>query len=270
MNTLPWHTKLVLALLAFLPLYFVVAALGTKFGIWGWQTGLLALTMGGGVILLGVVALAAVVSLIMALRTKPRSNVLLGAAIIGLLVPGAAFVMFLSAGAKAGDNPIHDIATDTANPPALSEATMTARAQSDANPLSDYQTPLGQLELYKDGVSPELAVKSHAQIITDRKDRPAPLPLGGASKAEGTAAVAAAMGAMGLTEIRADPATGVVEGVSESFWFGFKDDVVARVGDAQIDFRSVSRVGRSDLGANTARIADLRGRTETLLGAASR
>ena len=49
-----------------------------------------------------------------------------------------------------------------------------------------------------------------------------------------------------------------------------KDDVVARVGEAQIDFRSVSRVGMSDLGANTARIIDLRVRTEALLGSASR
>jgi uncharacterized protein (DUF1499 family) len=63
---------------------------------------------------------------------------------------------------------------------------------------------------------------------------------------------------------------GTVEGVAQSFWFGFKDDVVARVGDAQIDFRSVSRVGISDLGANTARIKDLRSRTEALLGTGSR
>lgn len=270
MTQLPWHSKLVLALLAFLPAYFAVAALGTKFGIWSWQTGLLALTMGGGVILLGIVALAALVSLIIGVRAKPRSNPVLGAAIIGLLVPGAVFIAFTAAGSTAKDNPIHDIATDTANPPAFSDATMAARAKSDANPLSDYQVPLGQLELYKDGVSPELAVKSHAQIITARKDRPAPLPLGGASKAEGVAAVAAAMGAMGLENIRTDAEGGMVEGVAETFWFGFKDDVVARVGDQQIDFRSVSRVGRSDLGANTARINELRERTEALLGAASR
>jgi uncharacterized protein (DUF1499 family) len=78
------------------------------------------------------------------------------------------------------------------------------------------------------------------------------------------------MAAMGLTDIRADEATGTVEGVAETFWFGFKDDVVARVGDTQIDFRSVSRVGVSDIGANTARIIDLRTRTEALLGTASR
>lgn len=270
MTNLPLHTKTVLALLAFLPLYFGGAALGTNFGLWGFETGLLALTLGGGVILLGIVALIALVSLILAIRAKPRSNAGLAAAIVGLLLPGAVFVMFLAAGGKAGENPIHDIATDTANPPTFSNATMAAREEEGANPLSDYQTPLGQLELFKDGITPELAIKSHAQIITDRNDRPAPLPLGGAGKAEGVAAVAAAMGAMGLTDIRPDVAAGTVEGVAETFWFGFKDDVVARVSDAQIDFRSVSRVGRSDLGANTARIADLRERTEVLLGAASR
>ncbi len=270
-KTLPWHTKIVIALLAFLPLYFAISALGTKIGIWSWQTGLMALTFGGGTILLGIVALAAVVSLILAVRAKPRSNGLLAIAIIGLLAPAAAFVVFLSAGSKAGENPIHDIATDTANPPMFSAETMAAREAAGANPLSNYQTPLGQLELYED-VGPELAVRSHAQIITDRKDRPAPLPLGGADTPDGVAAVMAAMGAMGLTDIKAtgDAQGGMVEGVATSFWFGFKDDVVARVGQQQIDFRSVSRVGRSDLGANTARIIELRQRTETQLGSASR
>lgn len=269
-KTLPWHTKLVLALLAFMPLYFMVAALGTKFGIWGWMTGLLTLTLGGGVILLGIMALAALVSLIIAARATPRSNGLLATAIIGLLVPGAAFVLFMAAGSTAADNPIHDISTDTGNPPAFSAETLAKREAAGANPLADYQTPLGKIEVFKEGIPPQLAVKSHAQIITDRKDRPAPLPLGGASKAEGVAAVAAAMAQMGLKDIRKDEAAGTVEGVAETFWFGFKDDVVARVGDQQIDFRSVSRVGQSDLGANTARIVDLRNRTETLLGAASR
>ena len=270
-KNLPRHTKLVLALLAFLPLYFMIAALGTKLGVWDWKFGLMALTFVGGMVLLGVTALVAVVSLILAARIKPRRNGPLAAAIVGLLVPGAALVLFMTAGGKAEQNPIHDIATDTGNPPAFSAATLAAREAAGANPVSDYQTPLGQLELFKNaGVSPELAVKSHAQIITDRKDRPAPLPLGGAGKAEGVAAVAAAMGAMGFTDIRPDPATGMVEGVAETFWFGFKDDVVARVGDSQIDFRSVSRVGVSDLGANAARIAELRQRTEALLGAASR
>jgi uncharacterized protein (DUF1499 family) len=264
-KTLPWHTKIVLALLAFLPLYFAVSALGTKIGIWGWQTGLMALTFRGGTILLGIVALAAVVSLIFAIRAKPRSNGLLAIAIIGLLAPAAAFVVFLSADAKAGDNPIHDVATDTADPPMFSAETMAAREQDGANALSNYQTPLGDLPLYE-GVAPELAIKSHAQIITDRYASLAPLPLAGANRADAVAAVAAAMGNMGFTDIRTDTAAGTVEGVSQSFWFGFKDDVIARIGENEIDFRSVSRVGRSDLGANADRIADLRGRVAGQIG----
>ena len=270
MNTLPRHTLVVLALLAFLPLYFGIAALGTKFGIWGWQVGLMTLTFFGGMIVLGATAIAALTSLAIAARAKPRRNGPVAIAIIGLLLPGAALTLFMMAGSKASDNPIHDIATDTANPPAFSAATMAAREKAGANPLSDYQTPLGQLAFYGDRVSPELAVKSHAQIITARKDRPAPLPLGGASKAEGVAAVAAAMSAMGFQSVTSDAEAGTVEGVAETFWFGFKDDVVARVGEQQIDFRSVSRVGMSDLGANSARIIELRQRTEALLGSASR
>lgn len=270
MKNLPWHTKLVLALLALLPAWFLVASLGTKFGIWGWQFGLLTMTLSGGMILLALVGIAALVSLVLAWRARPPRKGLVTVGIIGLVAPLAALALFLAAGAKGAANPIHDIATDTGNPPAFSAGTMAARAAAGANPLADYQTPLGQLALFKERVSPELAVKNHAQIITARPDRPAPLPLGGASRAEGVAAVAAAMGQMGLTDIRPDPATGMVEGVAETFWFGFRDDVVARVGETQIDFRSVSRVGISDLGANTARIIELRQRTGAQLGAASR
>lgn len=270
MNTLPKHTKIVLVLVAFVPLYFMIAALGTKIGIWDWRFGLMTLTFGGGMIVIGLLGLAALVSLILGLIAKPRHVLPLVVAAVGLLAVGIVFGFTVGTREKAADNPIHDIATDTANPPAFSAATMAARAEAGANPVSDYQTPLGQLEPYKGRVSKELAVKSYAQIITAQDSRPAPLPLGGATREQGMMAVAAAMEAMGLQDIRQDAAAGTVEAVAETFWFGFEDDVVARVGDAQIDFRSVSRVGVSDLGANTKRINDLRGRTEALLGTAAR
>ena len=63
---------------------------------------------------------------------------------------------------------------------------------------------------------------------------------------------------MGFADVTLVANEGSVEGVAETFWFGFKDDVVARVSNGQIDFRSVSRVGMSDLGANAARITELR------------
>ncbi|WP_299193836.1 DUF1499 domain-containing protein [uncultured Erythrobacter sp.] len=254
---LKWHTKLVLALLVFTPLFFMVAALGTKIGLWSWQTGLGTLTIGGGPIILGLTGVAALVSLGLGVFKKPRSKRVLTVAAIGLLVPLGAFAMLGMMSGTAADNPIHDVATDTANPPSFSPETIRARLQAEANPLSDYQLPLGEIEMYSSS-APELAIKSHAQIINDAYAELSPLPLGGASRADAVAAVAAAMGEMGFADIRTDAEAGRVEGVAETFWFGFKDDVVARVGENQIDFRSVSRVGRSDLGANAARIAELR------------
>jgi uncharacterized protein (DUF1499 family) len=59
--------------------------------------------------------------------------------------------------------------------------------------------------------------------------------------------------------VAADPAAGRIEATATTFWFGFVDDVVVRVrpaagGGSRIDVRSVSRVGKSDVGANAKRI----------------
>ena len=66
---------------------------------------------------------------------------------------------------------------------------------------------------------------------------------------------------MGLEIVTVDEAAGLVEATDTTFWFGFKDDLVVRVREANggsvVDVRSVSRVGMSDLGANAARILAL-------------
>ena len=49
----PWHSRLAFALALALPVYFAIAALGTKFGLWDWRTGLLTLTIKAGPMLLG-------------------------------------------------------------------------------------------------------------------------------------------------------------------------------------------------------------------------
>ena len=214
MTNIAWHTKLVGGLLAFLPLYFIIAALGTKVGLWDWTVGLLTLTFTAGPFLLGIVGLAALVSLIIALTRKPRSKLAIVVAALGLIVPAGMFASFTSVGGTAAANPIHDVATDTANPPAFSDETMAAREASGANPLSDYQTPLGDIEMFagmKES-APQLAIKSHAQIINDTYADLSPLPLGGASKADAVAAVAAAMGNMGFADIRQNVEEGRVEG----------------------------------------------------------
>ena len=252
----PWHSRLALVLALLLPVYFAVAALGTKFGLWGWRTGLITLTIQAGPVLLGIVALIAMVSLIVVLIRQPRTGWLLS--LLALLVPLGIFGTLAYVRGQAADiPPIHDVATDVDNPPTFSQVTLDARTTSDANPLNDYTTPLGELEMWANSEAP-LANQSHAQVIAQAYPDLVPLPTGSASKEDVMVAVAASMMELGFHDVTSDMANSRVEGVAETFWFGFKDDVVARIADGQIDFRSVSRVGVSDLGANAARIAKLR------------
>ena len=66
--------------------------------------------------------------------------------------------------------------------------------------------------------------------------------------------------ALGWAIVAADSATGRLEATATTFWFGFKDDIVVRVtpegSGSRVDVRSVSRVGRSDLGTNARRIRE--------------
>ena len=54
------------------------------------------------------------------------------------------------------------------------------------------------------------------------------------------------------------PADGRIEATDTTRFFGFKDDVVVRVkpegAGSRVDVRSLSRVGKSDVGKNASRI----------------
>src|SRR5438445_16820 len=82
-----------------------------------------------------------------------------------------------------------------------------------------------------------------------------PIPAG---RAFGVAhRTAAGMPAWEITAI--DSAAGRIEATATTRWFGFEDDIVIRVtprgtDSSVVDMRSKSRVGKSDVGANGARI----------------
>ena len=176
MTKAPWHSRFALILALLLPLYFALAALGTKFGLWGWRTGLLTLTIQTGPILMGVVALAALISLIVVLLRKPRKGWLLS--LIALLVPVGIFAGLGHIRSQAADiPPIHDIATDTTVPPTFSQRVLDLRSETKANPLNDYSVPIGEFAMWADSPTP-LAEQSHAQIIAASYPDLAPLPLG--------------------------------------------------------------------------------------------
>ena len=68
----------------------------------------------------------------------------------------------------------------------------------------------------------------------------------------------AAANNLGWEIVATEPAEGRIEATDTTFWFRFKDDIVIRIrpdGTGTIlDARSVSRVGRSDVGKNAARL----------------
>ncbi|WP_114522310.1 DUF1499 domain-containing protein [Altererythrobacter sp. ZODW24] len=249
--------KVALILALLLPVYFMAAALGSKFGLWDWRTGLGTLTMTAGPWLVGIVALIAVIALIAALVRAPRKGWLM--ALIALAIPAGMMAMAANVRSSAADiPPVHDITTDTANPPQYSAATVAAREASDANPLRPFDVPLGQFEPWAEVEG--LKDKTEAQVIAESYPDLAPIITDGDYRMA-LVAVEGEMREAGFSDVRIDAATNTVEGVAETFWYGFKDDVIARVAETEegvrIDFRSTSRVGQSDLGANAKRIETL-------------
>jgi len=69
---------------------------------------------------------------------------------------------------------------------------------------------------------------------------------------------------MGWQIAAVDPAEGRLEATATTKWMGFKDDIVVRIrpdgSGSRVDVRSVSRVGRSDVGANAKRIREFLGK----------
>ena len=132
---------------------------------------------------------------------------------------------------------IHDITTDTVDPPQF--VSLLTRRGASASP-AEY-----------DG--PEAASEQH-EAYPDIQ----PLALGLPVAQAFDAAVAAA-GRMRWEVIAAERDARRVEAIATTFWLRFKDDIVVRVREAgagsRIDVRSKSRIGVGDLGTNARRIS---------------
>jgi fatty-acyl-CoA synthase len=243
--------RLAFVLAVLLPVYFVVAALGTKFGLFEWRIGfgLLVFKL-GALVLFGVFGIA-LIGLILSLVVKPRRGS--GRALVALLVPALALGFVVSVMSKAKTiPPIHDIATNIQDPPQYSPAVVAARAAiGGGNAVTSMTAPVAMLK-----------GKSVGEVGQAANPDIQPLSLA-VPVADATRIAAEAAKAQGLKAVTADAANGRIEAVAESFWFGFKDDVVIRVrpgptaAASVIDVRSTSRVGVSDLGANAKRVRAL-------------
>ena len=138
-----------LLLSAALPVYFAVAALGTKFGWWDWKTGLLTLIIGWGPKLLALALLVALVALVATLFRRPRDG--WRSSVIALAIPLLAFGYLGYVRSTSGAlPPIHDVSTDLTDPPAPSPELAGVRAAAGANPIADLSAPLSASEAYRD------------------------------------------------------------------------------------------------------------------------
>lgn len=192
-----------------------------------------------------------------AAKSSSVSGVLRGTAILcalALAVPG---VMALRSGMSSP--PIHDITTNPDDPP-LYEFVMTDRRASDNSLDLDAAVIAQQRTAYPQLTSITLAVplaEAYGQI------REHVLAQGWHIVGERTPLASETLAPDRDTARAGDDMTASteaqIEAVAQTRIFGFRDDVAIRLRNTdagtQIDMRSASRVGLSDLGANAQRIS---------------
>jgi uncharacterized protein (DUF1499 family) len=219
----------------------VTGPLGYKFLDVSLQTSLVSLlvSLSGG----ALIFLIGLVYLVIAMRSDlvRNRNLVIVSMILGLLPVG---IMGPQMAAAVDVPPIHDITTDTANPPEfVAIVPLRKNAPNGYEYGATEAWPAEKLGATTMEAYPGLKPIESDLSVADAVDR-----------AEAT------LLAMGLEVVAVDRDAGVVEATATTFWFGFKDDMVVRVvGDGEgsrIDLRSMSRVGQSDVGANADRIAD--------------
>jgi uncharacterized protein (DUF1499 family) len=222
--------SLVAAALAALML--LLAGPGVRLDLWSIHTGFNLLRWAA---YLGLAALAVALVQLLVPRWRGQRARLLGLALVLGAVAGGVPWYWRRLADKVP--PIHDISTDTADPPVF-VAVLPLRADA-PNPAT-----------YG---GPELAAEQ-ARGYPDIHPLTLPATPPGAAFARARDAAREA----GWRIVAADSAAGRVEATATTAWFGFKDDVVVRIRPegqgSRVDVRSVSRVGGSDVGTNARRI----------------
>jgi len=176
--------------------------------------------------------LAALLAGIAWLRHHPNrmAGIVFAAAAVLCLVPLSQIVPAF------GKPPIHDIATDPADPPLFSAVLPLRRNAPNAIVPFDVKRTALQRKGYPDIVPLELPVPADAAFAK---------ALDAAKRS-------------GWEIVSSRPSDGVIEATDTTAWFGFRDDVAVRirqrVGGSRIDVRSTSRVGGGDAGKNAQRI----------------
>ena len=247
-----WLILATLATALLAPLVFMLAALGAKLGLWGFGTGF-AITRNVGPLVLGGAIVLGLLTALFAFLVKPRR----GFVVAGLAVAVGLFGFFRLASVQntvASLPFIHDITTDTQDPPVFGSAVMAERNATEGVNTVDYDGKTAPATLPSgergERLVSALQTQAYPEIRTLVLSEPPDVVFGRAEQAARD---------MGWAIKEADRAAGRIDATDTTFWYGFKDDVAIRLRPAagsgtRVDVRSTSRVGGSDLGANAARI----------------
>lgn len=144
----------------------------------------------------------------------------------------------MARGRRGGRVPgMHDITTDTINPPEFVDVLPHRRWALNSPTYGGPQVAARQRAAYPD-IQPLLVEGTRAHVHAVARDL---------------------MTRAGWTVVGDDEAAGRLEAIAVTSWLRFRDDVVVRLtatpdGRTRVDMRSKSRVGRSDLGVNARRI----------------
>jgi fatty-acyl-CoA synthase len=156
--------------------------------------------------------------------------------------------------AVAANPPIHDVATDWADPLVFGPRLVADRGQA-ANPVA--ADPRVQPQPY----NPNLTGTRIAEVNARTCPAAVPVVLAVPVQVAYDKAHAALLG-QGLTLVTENPAAGRIEATATSRYLKLQGDVLVRVkaegAGARVDIRSVSRTGIADLGENCRRIGRLR------------
>ena len=218
---------LIVAILAGLVL--LLAGPGYRLRAWSLPTAFMLLRWGAyGALLATALAAGAL--------WRARGRSLFGLLALAIGVTAVAIPLRLQRAAAAAP-PIHDITTDTANPPAFTAIV----------PLRDGAP--NTLEYSQEVARQQRA--GYPEIKPLILELPVPQAFDLALQAARDA---------GWEIVATDADAGRIEATDTTTFFGFKDDVVVRLTSigsrTVIDVRSVSRVGRGDVGTNARRIRE--------------
>ncbi|MGB6230792.1 MAG: DUF1499 domain-containing protein, partial [Litorimonas sp.] len=219
-----WVLRLTLGLVILLPVWFMLAGLGSRIGLWSWSFGLGTMTATLGPILLIATLVMGLISALLAFLIAPRRKGLL-IALFAVLIPVIAFARLTSVRATAAELPfIHDITTDTQDPPVFGATIMAEREATPGVNTVDYA---GKRDREPDGkLVSALQTQAYPNIRTLVLSSPPEAVFGRAE---------AAARDLGWAIKEADAASGRIDATDTTFWYGFKDDVAIRLRPAPGD-----------------------------------